>query len=161
MRHMVVCWTNDSNDLHLLDDVATMTVGGDGMEVLVSDFSATCIREIVAENPDRLTLDTDDPAAFWTIASAIDWYNMEYPRVRFPDEYADIQDVLRILGTDDRSEVESIIEAELGDADCRAWHEGEGTENLRLLVDLFGAFQVWGVRIPRQGEEPLSIIWPA
>jgi len=158
MRHLVIYWEQDSNDLHLLDDVATMCCGNDGHEFLTSDAEAERVREIVSENPDKLTLETDTDATSWSVGLAYEFYGYANPREA---DTVDIQTVCQILGLDDYSEITDIIEAELTDADCRAWHAGELTENVERLVNTFGEFQVWGVKNPQGGEEPLSVIWSA
>jgi hypothetical protein len=160
MRRLVIYWENDSSELFLLNDVATMTCGNDGMEVLVSDFIATRIREIVAENPDCLTLHTDESATSADVEAAMEWYDMARPPR--PGEEADIQTVLQVLGTDDYHEVTHVIEAELTREDCELWHtEAEASENVETLIDVFGAFQIYGMPNSQYGEEPLNVIWPA
>ena len=157
MRHMVIYWENESDELHLLDDVATMCCGNDGHEFIVSDVQAAEVREIVTENLDKLVIDADELATTLHIGGAFEFYGYAHPRAE-----ADIQAVLRILGIDDYSEITSIIEAELTDEDCRIWHsKAEATKNTERLMNTFGAFQIWGVRNPRDTEEPLSVIWSA
>lgn len=160
MQKLVIYWEKDSSDLFLLNDVATITVGNDGMEVIVTDLGATQIREIIDENPDRLTLDTDEAATARHIREAMDW--LDHARYSPPGEEVDIQLICQILRIADDHEIEHIIEAELSRDDCLAWHnEAEATPTVERLIKIFGAFQVWGMANPEGGEEPLRVIWPA